>query len=189
MKLSNKHYFFAVPLPPDIKESLFQLCENIKIDHPFKRWVHKEDYHITLAFLGDADHTQLMEAIHVIKESLASSSSFNIKINHLGIFGREKAPRIFWAGLLESPELNMLRGKVYESCLKAGFQLDKKPFNPHITLARKWDETKQNFTLEKLKEINLNALSFPVNQVVLYETNIEATPKYQKKAVMHLGDD
>ncbi|QQZ10568.1 RNA 2',3'-cyclic phosphodiesterase [Heyndrickxia vini] len=186
--MSNKHYFFAVPLPPNIKESLFQLCENVKIEFPFKRWVHEEDYHITLAFLGDADNTQLIKAIKLIKESLVSSSSFNIKINHLGIFGREKAPRIFWAGLLESSELARLREIVYESCINVEFKLDRKPFNPHITLARKWDDTKQLFSLEKLKEIKVSSLSFQVNQVVLYETNIETTPKYHKKAVIQLGD-
>ncbi|MBR8644102.1 hypothetical protein KEH51_03590 [[Brevibacterium] frigoritolerans] len=32
-----------------------------------------------------------------------------------------------------------IQRKVYNSCIEAGFELDKKPFKPHITLARKFE--------------------------------------------------
>lgn len=52
--MEGHHYFFALLLPQDIKSYLQEKCEQIKMDFPFKRWVHHEDYHITLAFLGHA---------------------------------------------------------------------------------------------------------------------------------------
>ncbi|MGE8206274.1 RNA 2',3'-cyclic phosphodiesterase [Heyndrickxia sp. NPDC080065] len=186
--MSSNHVFFAIPLPQTIKEYLHMSCENLNRDFPFKRWVHREDYHITLAFLGHAEKSQLETAINDIREMIVDTSPFKLQIHGLGTFGRKEAPRIFWAGLLASPELYILREKVYNSCLNAGFQLDTRPFNPHITLARKWDESFCPFSSENLKKITIHPPSFQVNEIVLYETVLEAVPKYHKKAVIHLGD-
>ncbi len=48
------HYFFAVKLPEETKLILKSHIEKLKGILPFGRWVHHEDLHITLAFLGHA---------------------------------------------------------------------------------------------------------------------------------------
>ncbi|GIN38827.1 RNA 2',3'-cyclic phosphodiesterase [Heyndrickxia oleronia] len=187
--MQSRHYFFAVPIPSAIKNKLFEWCDEIKKDYPFKRWVHQEDYHITLAFLGNAEINQLNLALNLMKESLLEISSFRLQINHIGIFGRNETPRIFWAGVHESNELNKLRVNVYEKCIQSGFQLDEKPFRPHITLARKWEQSFGAFSLSSLQEKFTKMEDFNIEEVVLYETVLEAVPKYQKKASIYLGDE
>ncbi|GIN88157.1 RNA 2',3'-cyclic phosphodiesterase [Heyndrickxia sporothermodurans] len=185
--MSNKHFFFAVPLPSDIKASLNVKCEKMKIDFPFKRWVHQEDYHITLAFLGHAKNDQLKTAMDGMRENLMSFPSFELKIQGLDTFGRKEYPRILWVDLLESHNLNNVREIVYCDCISAGFELDKKPFKPHITVARKWDDAFGIFPFEKLKNDAFQLPKFQVEEVVLYETKVEETPKYHKKAVIRLS--
>ena len=53
------HYFVAVTLPRHIKEILSNYKEEMKDELPFRSWVHEEDYHITLSFLGSATEEQL----------------------------------------------------------------------------------------------------------------------------------
>ena len=46
------HYFVAITLPNHIKEMLSNYKEDMQEELQFRSWVHKEDYHITLSFLG-----------------------------------------------------------------------------------------------------------------------------------------
>ncbi len=182
----NRHFFIAVPLPSDIKAALNEKSKKMKTDFRFKRWVHQEDYHITLAFLGYADEEQLQAVMDKTRENLRNVPPFELNIQGFNAFGRKEYPRILWVDLLESKPLNFVREIVYRDCIKAGFELDKKPFIPHITVARKWDEACGKFLFEALMDENFQLSKFLVEEVILYESKIEETPKYHKKAVIRL---
>ncbi|MBS4200057.1 RNA 2',3'-cyclic phosphodiesterase [Bacillus sp. FJAT-49732] len=176
------HYFFALALPDEVKQLLLEECNQIKEKYPFKKWVHHEDYHITLAFLGHAEETKLAESVRIVKKEINDFRSFQLLINNTGIFGNSKAPRILWAGVNHSESLHTLRGKVYDSCVHAGFQLETRPFNPHITLARKWN-SEDPFLYASFQQYTaqiMNEFIFIADEVVLYHTHPEKTPKYEK---------
>jgi RNA 2',3'-cyclic 3'-phosphodiesterase len=177
----NTHYFLAVKLPDSIKRSLFEATEDFQKDFHFKRWVHKEDYHITLAFLGYANENQLKEVRELIPQYIKGEKSIPLTISQIGTFGMKSSPRIFWIGLNDSQELQVLRNQVYKACTKAGFQLEKRAFHPHITLARKWS-SEEEFDQNQLDVKNVfgrHPLTFQATEVVLYKTNLLQTPKYE----------
>jgi RNA 2',3'-cyclic 3'-phosphodiesterase len=180
--MSDKtHYFLAVKLPDPIKQSLEKAKEGFQRDFSFKKWVHKEDYHITLAFLGFATENQLKDVEKLVRKYIIDVREFSLTISKIGTFGMKSAPRIFWAGLNDSSELQILRDHVYQACTEAGFQLEKRAFHPHITMARKWSG-EEEFHLEQLDEENVfgrKPLSFQATEVVLYRTNLLQTPKYE----------
>ena len=60
------------------------------------RWMDPENYHITLRFIGDVDHTTANEVTDAL-DRLAHSEAFSIRLNHLGVFGGDK-PRALYAG-------------------------------------------------------------------------------------------
>lgn len=179
--MGNEHYFFAVSLPEDVKKEMWSYFDPYKKELPFKTWVHQEDYHITLAFLGSAEQQKLENAISLIEKSIRQNEigSFSLHINKLGVFGKSESPRIFWAGLKESSELHSVRDTVYQSCLQAGFELETRPFKPHITVARKW-KTESPYSAELLKP---KEWMFTAKEVVLYKTHMHQTPKYEKIAI------
>lgn len=182
--MGNEHYFFAVSLPEDVKKEMWSYFEPYKKKLPFKTWVHQEDYHITLAFLGGAEQHKLENAIELVRRSIQQDEigSFTLHINKLGVFGKTDSPRIFWAGLKESPELHTVRDTVYQSCVQAGFELETRPFKPHITVARKWQSE-----LPYSKEFLLpKEWMFTSVEVVLYKTNMHQTPKYKRIAIFPL---
>jgi 2'-5' RNA ligase len=182
------HFFFAVRLPEAPKIIMKEHCERMKNLLPFGRWVHFEDLHITLAFLGFSPLEKLEDAKERVKEALFDSNSFPLQINQLGIFGDRKSPRILWADTLESKELQSVRNKVYSACGEAGFQLETRPFRPHITIARKWvgDEPFQEDLLHIWEELQTEPLAFEAKDIVLYQTHLQNTPKYEAKAVFPL---
>lgn len=177
---SNPHFFFAVRLPDEVKENLSKLCDSLKEQTSFKSWVHNQDYHITLAFLGGAPRDQLELAKENVRRILQDQFSFPLTINQLGMFGKSDSPRIFWAGLQMEARLHDLREKVYSACIDAGFSLETRPFNPHITLARKWVGATP-FKQEQLliPPDMLEDGAFIANEVVLYQTHLNKTPKYE----------
>jgi 2'-5' RNA ligase len=162
--------------------------EKLKKNLPFHRWVHHEDLHITLAFLGFAPAEKLARAEKNMKEAIIDSKAFQLQINRLGTFGKEDAPRVFWADVVESSELQLLRRKVVMACEHAGFQLDTRDFRPHITLARKWvgNDAFQKELLTVWSKLQLEPLAFVANDVVLYQTHLQRMPKYEAKTVFQL---
>ncbi|MDN3018183.1 RNA 2',3'-cyclic phosphodiesterase [Paenibacillus sp. BSR1-1] len=184
----RNHFFFAVKIPDETKLLLKERLEKLKESLPFNRWVHHQDLHITLAFLGGAASEKLAEAEKKVREAIKDENAFSLKINKLGIFGNQDSPRIFWADTIESRELNELRDKVFSACEKAGFQLETRPFRPHITLARKWngEQAFQREQLEVWQGHQPELLTFQAQQVVLYQTHLQKTPKYEAKTIYPL---
>jgi len=187
--LTRHHYFFAVKLPKETKEFLYEWIQTRKEGFPFARWVHPEDYHITLAFLGFAEKPKLERVMEKLKPILEKEASFTLTLNSLGVFGPKKEPRIFWADVEPSEQLFAIQKEVFEQCVETGFELDKKPFRPHITLARKWDSLNafDTKTLVPIREEDGKTFSFNVKEIVLYETHLKQTPKYYEYATFPLA--
>lgn len=176
----NTHYFYALEIPRGKKEILKGTINSMKETMPFKTWVHPQDLHITLAFLGNAPEAKIKAANELIEAALNKSTTFELEINHLGIFGRKDSPRIFWAGLEDSTKLNDVRNAVFSACVDSGFTLETRPFSPHITMARKW-AGEEAFNAGQLEAVNpfKQELTFHAERVVLYKTHLGKSPKYE----------
>ncbi|MFE8703374.1 RNA 2',3'-cyclic phosphodiesterase [Cytobacillus sp. FJAT-54145] len=175
------HYFYAISLPREVKEMLNEQMVDLKSKLSFKTWVHHEDLHITLAFLGHAPELKLKSSVELVKRNIVDCPSFTLTIHQLGVFGKQEFPRIFWADVQKEPLLDGVRKQVFSSCLEAGFELETRPFRPHITFARKWVGD-QPFTQQQLENSNIfskQPVTFTANEVVLYQTNLDRIPKYE----------
>ncbi|WP_102693880.1 RNA 2',3'-cyclic phosphodiesterase [Rummeliibacillus pycnus] len=177
----NTHYFWAVQLPENIKQSIHEEMMNLKSIFQFKRWVHMSDYHITLSFLGSMDAQRQDSVIDLVGNAIKDEKAFKLQIQGINIFGDQKSPRIFWGAVNHERALFHLQTIVQEKCQEAGFTLETRPYHPHITIARKWsgDEEFNMEFLERYNPFQESLLSFQANKIVLYKTNLEKTPKYE----------
>lgn len=169
------HYFLAVTLPNHVKEILANYKEVMKDKLPFRSWVHKEDYHITLAFLGSATQEQL-QGIEKELQLLVNTPELNLALHNFSTFGLIESPRIFWAGLKENQALVSVQKQVHVICERNGFSLETRPYHPHITVARKW-VGEEEFNLKDLKQ--LETVLFQADTITLYESHVHQTPKYK----------
>lgn len=129
--------FIAVDLDDATRDALARLSRRVSRALPIARVTAPETLHITLAFLGELDDTQVADAIQAAREAAASAAPFSLALGRIGVFGPDHAPRVVWIGLggqigrLHALQRNLTRG------LEArDFTLDSKPFAPHLTLAR-----------------------------------------------------
>jgi 2'-5' RNA ligase len=176
----ERHLFLAVQLPVQVKKKLEEITGRLEKTVSFNTWVHPEDYHITLAFLGKAEQDQLHRLFPLLKEAVTNHSVFPLTIDHFGFFGKSDRPRIFWAGLEKQLSLFELQKKIADACIQAGFSLEKRPYSPHITISRKLVESEDlpidhNVWWNKFGE----PISFQAERIVVYETHFEKTPKYE----------
>jgi 2'-5' RNA ligase len=175
----QNHYFFAVELPRETKESLGHWAMELERKYPFKSWVHESDYHITLAFLGHASQNMLDDAVDLLQAGKGQVNPFPLTIKGLGTFGAESRPRILWADVRKQAILYDLQKQVWNACTNVGFQLDTKPFTPHITIARRCMETINRDNLVQIEKSLPSIMEFTVGNFVLYRTNSQSIPKYE----------
>ncbi|MCH1625363.1 RNA 2',3'-cyclic phosphodiesterase [Fredinandcohnia quinoae] len=183
------HYFLALALPNQTKALLAKWCELLDPRLSFKSWVHPEDYHITLAFLGgSSSFAQLNNVKREMNSISKQHDRFQLQLNQIGTFGRTESPRVFWAGVNESKELSALQRDVHHACTNLGFSLDQRPYNPHITMARKWN-SEQLFpahTIESIVQPKEELCIFTAEHIVLYQTHMTRVPKYQPLSIFPL---
>ena len=187
--MSRPHYFIAIPIPTEISERFEQCKLKAEQTYPFRTWVHKEDYHITLAFLGDASSSQLNDVKQAMGQIAEVHYAFSLRLDSVSTFGQPFSPRILWKGVREEPRLHMMQQDVYNACTCIGFSLEKRPFKPHITIARKW-QGENKFDIEGINSI-FNDIgknkSFLVDRIVLYRTHLDRIPKYETLSVSLLS--
>lgn len=174
--MNSPHYFIAIPLPPSIKEKLAGWQRELKAEMPFKQWVHPEDLHITLKFLGAVSEEQLNTLIRLMAQ-IRRFNSFSLMTGDLGTFGNPEKPRVLWTGVERKPELMDLQQYVEGIAFESGFKKEKRPYSPHITLAKK--STGEKAQISKVKSCYTEHQSIAVNQVVLFRIHPAKNPKYE----------
>lgn len=177
----HTHFFIAVPIEKAQKDMIHSWLANKKDYFSFKSWVHQDDYHITLAFLGHVDSIDLLTQLsELLKEKVAKISPFVLSLKGIDVFGKKDFPRIFWAGIEDSSPLHYLQKQVFHACKESGFNLDSKPFRPHITLARRWKSENPFVRSEEFKQaFQEESQSFLVKNIHLYRTHLDRVPKYE----------
>ncbi|WP_044640129.1 RNA 2',3'-cyclic phosphodiesterase [Risungbinella massiliensis] len=172
--------FVAVPLPNLVKHQLAKWITSKKSEWKFSKWVYEQDLHLTLHFLGITTDQQMKEIIPALQEIVKKQNSFTLELDELGTFGRTEQPRILWAGVRgELHQLNLLQKEVVTALSSIGFPAEDRPYRPHVTLARKYQQ--DHFPIAQLNQDYLGELSdrkWTVQEIVLYETKLGQKPMY-----------
>lgn len=173
--------FIAVPIPTDIKLALADWCDERREEFRFQRWVHREDYHITMQFLGDTSPDRVDEIGAAIKRVISGIRPFSIEARGCGTFGRPDQPRVLWAGVDgEIRSLQQLQNNITQENRKLGFIPEDRPYRPHITLARKYREGSR-FAAD-ITELSPRFGSWTVDALVIYRTQMNRQPMYEQIA-------
>lgn len=168
--------FVAVPIPGLIAEKLQDWTLAHKEWLPFRKWVHPQDYHITLQFLGDTPVSRAEALQAALREVRAAS--IGLALNGAGTFGPAKAPRVLWAALTgDLKGLTSLHMAVTKATSSLGFEPEDRPYTPHITLARGFAGGGE-MPIEATADAPAGVI-WEADRFVLMQTHMQASPMYE----------
>ena len=125
--------FVAINFNEETKKGLVTLRDGLRVQSERGRFSALENLHLTLAFLGECSVSQTNEVKAVMDE--LEFKPFTISIDRIGRFKRAGGD-IWWAGVREDKKLLKLQRELTDGLCAIGFVLDKRKYNPHITLGR-----------------------------------------------------
>lgn len=171
--------FLAINLPEGIKKELQRAQKEINEMFPEElsqglfKWVPKDNLHLTLQFIGYIREQELQGICQTVKQVAASSKPFSLRLQRV-CYGppRKMPPRLIWVELEQSKELMQLVEKLGA--------VEKRPFSPHVTLARirtwQWKQIEPEERPEIEQELDL---SFEVKSIEVMESKLKRSgPEY-----------
>lgn len=132
--------FIAVTLSAGARARLAGAANALRLAAPHcpVAWVPEANIHLTLKFLGDTSESKIPQINSALATAAAQSSAFLMRLRGTGCFPNLQYPRVVWAGIAEDDA--RLIGGIYrlveQSLTGLGFQNERRPFSPHITLGR-----------------------------------------------------
>jgi len=165
--------FIAINLPDEIKEQLAQFQKNWPT--LTCRWLKKETFHITLAFLGNRNEQELEKIYEAVKRGRENHKQFSILLNRICYGpGNMKPPRLVWAEAENSEQFLKLKKDLDKELVgKINFLPDKREAGAHITLARIKQWNWRRLEIEQRPEVNLEiSLEIPVGSIEIMEAHL-----------------
>lgn len=184
--------FLAIELPPDLRaalsllqQDLKQRCERVVERHVRISWVPPASMHLTLKFIGDMPEEMIAPLRTALEQVASGHRMIQVPLSRLGTFPRLQAPRVLWAGPLESWEqgddalrLQALHRAVEDACWAEGLVPEARPFSPHVTLARIKEGERQvgqalaqSGVLDRPVTLGL----FPIGSIILMKSELRPT--------------
>ena len=129
--------FLAIEVPDTLKQDLGALRDRLRESGTRASWVATENMHLTLRFLGDIAENDIEHLRIPVEAACATCPPIHLLINGAGAFPALRRPSVLWAGVQEaSGALTELQARLESAARTIGLPPEKKPFHPHITLAR-----------------------------------------------------
>ena len=175
--------FAAIDFPDSVKVQILRLRQD---DLPPGRWAQAEGLHLTLHFIGgvpEAVAKAYQKRLHQV-----NVPAFDLQIGGVGQFPPETRPKVIWAGVENTPALRALHKAVGGALETEGFQRERRPWHPHITLMRFRKPLRRGLASRWInRNIDFYIEALPVSQFVLYESELTAAGAiYTKRQVYDL---
>lgn len=187
--------FFALPmsfaaerqllaLREQLERSLFDTLDSAEYWH----WIPPQNYHLTLAFLGQVDGRRL-DLLHRLARTVADQAKLGeAQLDGLSWFPSPLKPRLLVAETAPCDPLHALQRLLAGELRRAGFDVDSRAFRPHISLARcKGLGAPPDLSLLALQS-TLQQITCEVDELVLFSsTSGKAGRRYHPVIVEPLG--
>ncbi len=173
-----------------ILKKIEEVQEDLKLSRADVRWVSPEKIHFTLKFFGNIEESKVETIAQAIGEPVHSTPSFSLSIRGMGAFPHLKNPRVIWMGLMDGKGMLGPFQKQLETELeKLGFESEKRPFQPHLTLGRVNSGRGRDELIGRMEKYREEAFGeLRVERVILFKSDLRPSgPIYTPLREIKLG--
>lgn len=129
--------FLALELSESTRHEIGSLAGRLSAELAGWKWTRTASVHLTLRFLGEVAADRDAAARPLWADAARSVAPFRFVLEGLGCFPSAGAPRTLWLGIREETgRLLALRDGLEDAARRVGFPAERRPFRPHLTLAR-----------------------------------------------------
>ena len=167
--------FVAIELPSKARRRLVEHIGQLQDSIPEARasWGHQENLHLTLKFLGNIPATNVEALSQAVERTAFSARPFELLVEGCGVFPPHGAPRVLWIGIDDpSGWLDKVYRALEDECAGAGFEREKRPFHPHLTIARVRKPEGSGRLAAVHKEIGFPALPVGVSGLSVFRSEL-----------------
>ncbi|GAA3809188.1 RNA 2',3'-cyclic phosphodiesterase [Sphaerisporangium flaviroseum] len=130
--------FVALSPPPEALAEVAEVVGSHRDEWPELRWVAPQTWHVTLSFLGEVSEDVLPALDVRLRRAAGRYPPMTLSFEGGGAFSSAARARVVWLGLRGGGSgLSRLAASLAAGAQRAGaVHTDRKPFHPHLTLAR-----------------------------------------------------
>ncbi|HWD93735.1 MAG TPA: RNA 2',3'-cyclic phosphodiesterase [Verrucomicrobiae bacterium] len=143
--------FVAMSPPADVKNRIEKAQHQLRRTLPGNtiRWTKREQFHVTLKFLGNVAATRVGELTEALRNVCLGAGALRLRAERIGFFPGARVPRVLWVGVQDRQNLlPRLQARVEigvkeftkDEAAKPGSAgvspASREKFTGHITLAR-----------------------------------------------------
>ena len=160
LKIPTHRIFFALWPDDAIRQQIHRQIYPV-FDHPQGRKVPKQNWHITLAFLGNVSD-EVYSCVQS-QADMVTGKSFELELDIIGHWSR---PKVVWLGCSQKPAaLDALFCNLNQQIADCGYSPEYKIFQPHMTLMRK--------VTRKPKPLKFQPVKWQCIEFVLVESKVD----------------
>ncbi|GAA1075258.1 RNA 2',3'-cyclic phosphodiesterase [Nocardiopsis composta] len=130
--------FIAVDPPEDVLDEVQAAVAGVRRNGDGLRWSGRRDWHITLHFLGEVGERRRPGLEAAFAAEAARHGAPHIAVRGAGTFpGDDTRAVVLWAGVEGgTAALGRLAGGLRRTARRCGERVERRPYVPHLTLAR-----------------------------------------------------
>ncbi len=166
--------FVAVNLADALRAPLAAAQRQLAATGADVKWTDPAGFHLTLKFLGEVDEARLPQIEQAVAAAVAGQGPFDLHLRGMGGFPTARSPRVVWVAVTEGRfVLARLAGRLEEAFEPLGFEREKRPYSPHLTLGRVRTPRGRDPLAAKLTELaDADFGGMPVHAVHLMESRL-----------------
>jgi 2'-5' RNA ligase len=128
--------FVAVVPPEEVLDAIAARLTPVRDAYDELRWSRREQWHLTLRFLGAVPDVDGLVA--ALRDTLGPVSRVGaLALGGVGAFPNARRASVVWFGVREGADaLAQVATATEAACVAAGFASEPRPFHAHLTVAR-----------------------------------------------------
>ncbi len=175
----SKRLFIGIELNQIHKENLAEASKRLKMFTTDGSITPKDNYHITLKFLGETKDNRIPVIEETMQEVARKSHLFLAYMDELGEFKKGNKSTL-WMGIKDREALVEMQSLLDEALEKLFYKKDPSPYVPHITMIRNAELVEEIEDMALLNSrLKLPGLPILIDKLVLFESvRVEDELKY-----------